>query len=71
MVSIDEKLAQLRARKEKARLGGGEKRIEKQHAQGKLTARERIGKLLDPGSFEEIDSLRADRKEEVPSVTRS
>jgi propionyl-CoA carboxylase beta chain len=38
-----------------ARLGGGEKRIEAQHAKGKLTARERIELLLDPDSFEEWD----------------
>jgi acetyl-CoA carboxylase carboxyltransferase component len=38
-----------------ARLGGGEKAIEKQHAQGKYTARERIAMLLDEGSFEELD----------------
>jgi acetyl-CoA carboxylase carboxyltransferase component len=38
-----------------AKLGGGEKRIEAQHAKGKLTARERIALLLDEGSFEEYD----------------
>ena len=38
-----------------ARLGGGEKRIEAQHAKGKLTARERLSLLLDEGSFEEYD----------------
>ena len=38
-----------------ARLGGGEKAIEKQHAQGKYTARERINMLVDEGSFEEVD----------------
>ena len=42
-------------RRAKARLGGGEKRIEAQHAKGKLTARERIALLLDEGSFEEYD----------------
>jgi acetyl-CoA carboxylase carboxyltransferase component len=41
--------------REEARLGGGQDRIEKQHAQGKLTARERIEMLLDDGSFEEFD----------------
>ncbi|MEC8094637.1 MAG: carboxyl transferase domain-containing protein, partial [Pseudomonadota bacterium] len=45
----------LEERREVARQGGGEKRIEAQHARGKLTARERIDLLLDPGSFEEID----------------
>lgn len=38
-----------------AKLGGGQKRIDKQHEQGKLTARERIEVLLDDGSFEELD----------------
>ncbi|HID88493.1 MAG TPA: acyl-CoA carboxylase subunit beta [Anaerolineales bacterium] len=54
-MSIDERLEQLRRMREQARLGGGEERIERQHAKGKLTARERIEKLLDPGSFREID----------------
>ncbi len=46
---------QLEEKREQARLGGGEKRIASQHAKGKLTARERIELLLDPGSFEEWD----------------
>jgi propionyl-CoA carboxylase beta chain len=45
----------LEERRQVARQGGGEKRIEAQHARGKLTARERIDLLLDPCSFEEID----------------
>ena len=45
----------LEKRRQVARQGGGEKRIEAQHARGKLTARERIDLLLDLGSFEEID----------------
>jgi propionyl-CoA carboxylase beta chain len=48
-------LVQLERRREEARLGGGERRIEAQHAKGKLTARERIELLLDEGSFEEYD----------------
>ena len=40
-----------------AKLGGGEKRIAAQHAKGKLTARERIDLLMDPGSFEELGML--------------
>jgi acetyl-CoA carboxylase carboxyltransferase component len=56
-MTVEEKIAELRNRKEKARLGGGEKRIEKQHAAGKLTARERIESLLDPDSFVELDSF--------------
>ncbi|WP_340243239.1 acyl-CoA carboxylase subunit beta [Sulfitobacter pontiacus] len=48
-------LEQLETRREDARLGGGQKRIDAQHARGKLTARERIDLLLDDGSFEEFD----------------
>src|ERR687889_2018826 len=48
-------LERLEERRAEARLGGGEKRIEAQHARGKLTARERIELLLDRGSFEEFD----------------
>lgn len=51
----------LEALTEQAKAGGGEKRIEKQHAQGKLTARERIDLFLDPGSFMELDALRVHR----------
>ncbi len=50
-----EKIKHLIELREKARLGGGEQRIEKQHAKGKYTARERINILLDEGSFEEFD----------------
>ena len=52
-----EKADRLRALRELAYAGGGEARIEKQHAQGKLTARERINLLLDDDSFEEFDML--------------
>ena len=48
-------IQQLEEKREQARLGGGEKRIAAQHAKGKLSARERIELLLDPGSFEEWD----------------
>ena len=44
-------IKELQDRREQARLGGGTARIERQHAAGKLTARERIDVLLDPGSF--------------------
>ena len=50
-----ENIQKLVERREKARLGGGAKRIDAQHAKGKLTARERLELLLDPGSFEEFD----------------
>ena len=46
---------QLRRLRERSLLGGGKERIEEQHAKGKLTARERIDILLDPGSFVETD----------------
>src|SRR5690554_8181195 len=49
-----EKVKELIQLREKARLGGGEKRIESQHLKGKYTARERITMLLDEGSFEEF-----------------
>ena len=52
---MQENLERLEEKRERARLGGGPKRIEAQHARGKLTARERIEVLLDPGSFEEYD----------------
>jgi propionyl-CoA carboxylase beta chain len=51
------KLEQLRKKSALAELGGGEKRLEKQKASGKMTARERIEFLLDEGSFEEFDKF--------------
>src|SRR5437870_3727648 len=54
---VAERVAQLRELRERARLGGGERRIQQQHAKGKLTARERLDLLLDEGSFEEIDTF--------------
>ncbi|MCF6464570.1 acyl-CoA carboxylase subunit beta [Clostridium sp. Cult2] len=54
---MKEKVEQLLETKKKIELGGGEKRIAKQHERGKLTARERINLLLDEGSFIEIDAL--------------
>jgi len=48
-------LNELDARRRDARLGGGQRRIDAQHARGKLTARERLELLLDEGSFEEFD----------------
>jgi propionyl-CoA carboxylase beta chain len=53
--SSREIILELQSRRDQARLGGGEKRIDKQHSSGKLTARERIITLLDEGSFEETD----------------
>jgi propionyl-CoA carboxylase beta chain len=54
---MDSKAEILRKKIEESKLGGGEKRIAAQHDKGKLTARERIELLMDPGSFEEIGAL--------------
>src|SRR5262245_30257261 len=51
---MDDILAELERR---AELGGGQDRLDRQHAAGKLTARERIDLLFDPGTFEEVDKL--------------
>ena len=56
-MSWESALAELDERREKALLGGGAAKIEKQHAQGKLTARERIEVLLDKGTFVEVDGF--------------
>jgi propionyl-CoA carboxylase beta chain len=56
-MNLQEKYDQLKEYNQKAELGGGTERIEKQHETGKKTARERINQLLDPGSFVEIDKL--------------
>ncbi|MCD6355630.1 MAG: acyl-CoA carboxylase subunit beta [Prolixibacteraceae bacterium] len=56
-MDITEKYHQLEEFNRKAELGGGVTRIEKQHAAGKKTARERILQMLDPGTFTEIDKL--------------
>jgi methylmalonyl-CoA decarboxylase subunit alpha len=54
-MAIEDKITQLLDKRELAKLGGGQKRIDSQHKKGKLTARERIDLLLDEGSFEEFD----------------
>jgi len=51
------KLEDLRKRRQKIMMGGGEKRIQKQHEKGKLTARERINLLFDEGTFVELDAF--------------
>jgi len=55
--SRQDPVEELQSRLQAAALGGGPERIDKQHASGKLTARERIELLLDPGSFVELDAL--------------
>lgn len=57
MSEMKAKIEDLRKRQARIKLGGGRKRIDKQHAGGKLTARERIEKLLDQGTFVELDQL--------------
>ncbi len=52
-----DRVAGLRKLREKAMLGGGQERIDEQHKKGKLTARERLDILLDPGSFVELDKF--------------
>ncbi len=54
-MSGEDKIGRLQQMREKAKLGGGEARIEAQHARGQLTARERIELLLDSGTFVELD----------------
>jgi acetyl-CoA carboxylase carboxyltransferase component len=56
-MSIERKILELAHLRETAHQAGGDKRIRKQHEQGKYTARERIEKLLDDGSFEEFDTF--------------
>ncbi len=52
--TIQEKIAELNQKREQIKAGGGQERIDKQHAAGKLTARERVDRLVDAGSFQEI-----------------
>ncbi|MBP5676932.1 MAG: acyl-CoA carboxylase subunit beta [Bacteroidales bacterium] len=54
-MAFEEKIKELLDKRAEAKIGGGQKGIDKQHEQGKLTARERIALLLDEGSFEEFD----------------
>lgn len=60
-MTMDDRIEELRARREEARKGGGEDRIASQHDRGKLTARERIEYFLDDGTFNEFDQLRTHR----------
>ncbi|MDK2565067.1 carboxyl transferase domain-containing protein, partial [Romboutsia sedimentorum] len=68
-----EKLNLLKEKRNKIRLGGGQKRIDKQHTSGKLTARERLNKLFDEKTFIELDAFVKHRcsnfgmeKQEIP-----
>lgn len=53
----DSSVQALRRRKREGKLGGGARAVERQHSKGKMTARERLAKLLDEGSFQELDAL--------------
>ncbi|NLT31052.1 MAG: acyl-CoA carboxylase subunit beta, partial [Propionibacterium sp.] len=59
--SMEKRLDDLTAERERLELGGGAARIEKQHEKGKLSARERITELIDPGTFQEIGMFRKHR----------
>ncbi|MGH9399210.1 MAG: acyl-CoA carboxylase subunit beta [Thermoanaerobaculia bacterium] len=56
-MTLDKRIADLEALRERSLEGGGRERVERQHAEGKLTARERVELLLDPGSLFELDRL--------------
>ncbi len=60
-VTMDDRIEDLRERRERAAKGGGEERIESQHEKGKMTARERIEYFLDDGTFHEFDRFRTHR----------
>jgi len=63
-LSIEEKIKELQEKRSSLQMGGGEQRIAAQHDKGKLTARERLDKLLDPGTFQEIGLFRSHRARE-------
>ena len=63
-MNLEDKFKFLKQKKEEAKLGGGQKRIEEQHQKGKLTARERLEILLDENSFEEFDAFVTHRSTE-------
>ena len=56
--AIDQKIETLNEMRQQAQKGGGQQRIDQQHSRGKLTARERLAKLMDEGTFQEMDSWR-------------
>ena len=55
MTEDDPRITELRHMRKLARLGGGEERIAVQHSKGKMTARERLALLVDPGTFNELE----------------
>jgi acetyl-CoA carboxylase carboxyltransferase component len=69
MKTEDPRIEQLRTLREKAHLGGGQERIDTQHAKGKLTARERLELLLDPGTFNELEPFITHQGDEMGIAT--
>ncbi|PSQ42913.1 methylmalonyl-CoA carboxyltransferase [Halobacteriales archaeon SW_7_68_16] len=67
---MDERIEELRRRREEALLGGGEDRIEAQHERGKMTARERVDYFLDDGTFREFDQFRTHNTEKFGLADR-
>jgi len=67
---MTDQLTRFRALRDKARLGGGQAQIDKQHANGKHTARERIELLCDPGTFSELGSLAQHTKTDFEMATK-
>jgi propionyl-CoA carboxylase beta chain len=65
MAPPDPRIAELREMREKARQGGGPERVAQQHSKGKLTARERLRLLLDPGTFNELEPFITRRDDEM------
>jgi acetyl-CoA/propionyl-CoA carboxylase carboxyl transferase subunit len=70
-MTMDDRIEELSEMRERARKGGGEERIEKQHDRGKLTARERIDYFLDDDTFTEIDQFRTHRSHNFDMEERS
>ncbi|MBZ0252167.1 MAG: methylmalonyl-CoA carboxyltransferase, partial [Candidatus Methylomirabilis sp.] len=68
---MEEKLELLRAKNAEAMLGGGQTRIDRQHAGGKMTARERMEHLFDSGSFVELDRFKMNRSAAFGDRTES
>jgi propionyl-CoA carboxylase beta chain len=68
-MSEDPRILELRAMRERTRLGGGPDRIAAQHSKGKLTARERLDALLDPGTFNELEPFITHQGDEAGMAT--
>jgi len=69
--SMAQRLEDLARRSSAALMAGGEEQLRRQHGRGKMTARERVSCLLDPGSFSEVDMLARSRSEAVPAGKRA